>query len=80
MFLHIDNQGAIKKDRTDASGTRTNHINNKYHPVQGLVVKKKICLEFWPSVQMIAGMLTKLIGTQQFSKFQNSIGVKALID
>lgn len=78
ISLLIDNQGAIKFAKHDANGTQTKHIDIEYHVVRDLVFKKKMCLEFCASVQMIANIFTKPIGTQLFSKFINSICVKAI--
>lgn len=78
VSLLIDKQGAIKMAKNDASGTRTKHIDIKYHLVRDLVSKKKINLKFCPSTEMNADMFPKPVSTQQFTKFKTSIGVGCL--
>lgn len=60
--LQIDNQGATKMLENDASLNRTKQGDTKYHAVRDPVLRNKAVLEYCPTTEMVADILTKPIG------------------
>ncbi len=64
--VHCDNQAAIAIAKKGlASAPTTKHIAIKYHIVQELVASKLIDLQWVPTKQQLADLLTKSLGEQQ---------------
>lgn len=57
--LHEDNQGAIAMGENSTSSGRTKHIDVRYHYTREKIEKKKICLEYVPTQDQLADILTK---------------------
>ena len=63
-----DNQSAICITKSQLSRRRTKHIEIKYHFIRDLVEAGRISLNYCPSNDMIADMLTKGFPISQFEK------------
>ena len=59
VTMLADNQDVIKKAQKDSSGTRTKHIGIKYHFVRESHAKNLFSLQFCPTTDMAADILTK---------------------
>jgi len=59
--LHGDNQGALALARNPEYHARTKHIDIQYHFIRELVMAQKVYLEFCPSSDMIADIMTKAL-------------------
>lgn len=62
ITLYEDNQSAIMMMKSNEFRSKTKHIDTKYHFVTDLVKKNVISLKYCPTEEMIADMLTKLLG------------------
>eukprot|EP00171_Calliarthron_tuberculosum_P001876 IDg1876t1 len=59
ILLFVDNQGSIKMAKNDASGTRTKHIDVRYHFARDMLSKNLYTIEYIPTSLMVADILTK---------------------
>ena len=72
-----DNQGAIKMAKNDSSGTRTKHIDIKYHFVRDSHAKNLFSLEYCPTTEMAADILTKPLERTLLNKHCTTLGLAA---
>ena len=70
VLLHGDNQGAIKLARNPITHSRSKHIDNRHHFVRDLVERKVIQLEYLPTDQNLADILTKALAGPKFMKLR----------
>eukprot|EP00171_Calliarthron_tuberculosum_P002309 IDg2309t1 len=70
-----DNQGSIKMARNDASGTRTKHIDIKYHFVRDSLAKNLFNVDYCPTFSMTADILTKRLDWALLDKHKLGLGL-----
>lgn len=58
-IIYEDNQGTIALAKNPVSRQRCKHIEIKYHFVRSTVNNGKVCLEYCPTDQMVADLMTK---------------------
>ena len=75
-ILYEDNQGAIELSKNQRLNSRTKHIDIKYHYVRGAVEENKVKVNYCPSDDMVADILTKSLPKAKFEKFRTMLGVK----
>lgn len=75
ILINVDNQGSIKMARNDASGTRTKHIDIRYHFVRDCLLQGMFDIDYCPSSDMVADVLTKPLQRIQFVKLREIMGV-----
>ena len=78
MVIQEDNQAAISIAKHPQYHGRTKHISIKFHYVREQVENGTVKLEYCPSSDMIADMLTKGLNKDQFYKLRDLAGVKKL--
>ncbi|KMQ86152.1 retrovirus-related pol polyprotein from transposon tnt 1-94 [Lasius niger] len=66
--IYEDNQSAIKMVKSKEFRNRTKHINTKYHFVNDLVEKEVVDLQYCPTEEMTADMLTKPLQSVKLRK------------
>ena len=71
-----DNQGTIALSRNPKYHPRTKHIDIKYHFIRDKVEKKELVLEYCPTEQMLADLLTKQLGKTLFQRLRGLMGVR----
>ena len=54
---------------------RTKHFNIKYHFIREQVSNGKICLQYCPTEDMLADLLTKGIGPEKFKRLRRLCGM-----
>lgn len=59
LIIHNDNQAGMKRALNDRSINQTEHIDIKYHIFRGHVFAKYVSIEFCPTLEMNADVLTK---------------------
>ena len=75
MVLFVDNQGAMKIAENDSITERSKHIEVKYHFIKHHIKAKKVHLEYVPTDEQIADVMTKLLAVQKHSKFTAGMGM-----
>ena len=80
ITIREDNQSciAIAKQLTSTKHSKPIHI--RYHFIRYLVQKNKVKLDFCPTEEMIADLLTKEFGGIKFQLLRNKIGVIDVAD
>jgi len=73
--LNADNQGAIALARNPEYHTRTKHIDIEYHFIRNLVTTDQIRLQFCPSTDMIADIMTKALPQVSYVKHLEAMGL-----
>jgi len=73
--LYGDNQGALGLARNPEYHARTKHIDIQYHYVRDLVMSEKVYLEYCPSSEMIADIMTKSLPQVTHEKHTKAMGM-----
>lgn len=71
-----DNQSCISLAREFKMNPRTKHIEVKYHHVREMIQNKEVFLEYCPTSEMVADIMTKPLDRVKLSYFQNLFGLK----
>jgi len=75
LTVFEDNQSAIQMTKNPQFHGRTKHIEIKYHFIRELVSTEVVQLQYCPTEEMIADMLTKGLPYEQFTKLQCLAGI-----
>ena len=78
-LIYEDNQGAIQLSRNPNFHNRTKHIDVCYHFVHERVTSNEIIVDYCPTQDMVADIMTKGLSKVTFEKFRNSLGVYRVI-
>jgi len=78
ILINVDNQGSIKMAKNDASGTRTKHIDIQYHFVRDSLAEGLFSIDYCPTSEMAADLLTKPLARTLLEKFKNTIGLRSI--
>ena len=70
ILLQGDNHGAIKLAQNPITHNRSKHIDIRHHFVRDLVEREVIQLQYKPTDQNIADILTKALGRPKFNQFR----------
>ncbi len=70
VLLYEDNQSAIRISKSCEQPKRLKHINVKYNFVQEKVKDGTVLINYIPSTEQIADLLTKPLGKVLFEKFR----------
>ena len=71
--MHSDNQACIALSRDPVGHRRTKHIDVRYHYIRELVTYRKATIEYLPSEDMIADILTKPLPAAGFKRCINGL-------
>jgi len=77
-ILYEDNQAAIAISRNSQSHTKMKHIDIRYHYVREKALDETIDIQYCPTNDMVADILTKVLTFNKFSKLRELSGVKDL--
>ena len=78
-LIYEDNQGAIQLSRNPKFHNRTKHIDVCYHFVRERVTLNEIVVDYCPTQDMVADIMTKGLPKVTFEKFRNSLGVYRVV-
>ena len=73
-LLKEDNQGAIAAMRNDVQHSRLKHVELKYFFIKQVVEEGEMEVDYCPTSEQIADLLTKPLGRQKFEYFSRRIG------
>lgn len=77
--LFEDNKSSIAMTRNPQFHGRAKHIDIKHHFIREQVSRGKVQLEYCPTAEMTADILTKALSREKFSKLRIKSGVVELI-
>ncbi len=75
IMIYEDNQSAIKLSQNPIHTNRSKHINVRYHATRDYVKKKMVKIEYCPTQEMIADIMTKSLDQQAHAKFCTALGL-----
>jgi len=78
VVLMEDNQSAIALAKNPIAHARTKHIDIRYHYICEAVQDGLIELQYCPTNEMTADLLTKPLPKESFQKFRASLGLETL--
>ena len=73
--LHCDNQAALKLAQDDNYHARTKHIDQRYHFIRDVVKRGHVELEYCPTDDMTADILTKALPRWKVSQHTRGLGL-----
>jgi len=71
--LYQDNKSTIKLTENKNFHERTKHIDIRYHFIRDEIIKKNIILEYLPTSQMLADVLSKEVCKSTLDKIRNAM-------
>uniref|UniRef100_A0AAV1VAR2 Reverse transcriptase Ty1/copia-type domain-containing protein n=1 Tax=Peronospora matthiolae TaxID=2874970 RepID=A0AAV1VAR2_9STRA len=74
--MYEDNQGSIALAKNPEFHKRTKHIDIRYHFVREKVESGEVVLEYCPTQDMLADMMTKPIAAVQFENIRDRLGIQ----
>lgn len=74
--IYEDNQGAIALAKNPEFHKRSKHIDIRYHFVREKVEDGQVVLEYCPTQDMLADIMTKPITAVQFEILRNKLGIQ----
>jgi len=74
-LLNMDNWGAIALTRGAGDSNRTKHIDLRYHFIQSHVEEKCIKVQYLPTEEMTADILTKNLSQTKHEYFVGKLGL-----
>lgn len=74
----MDNQGAIRLAKNPEFHNRTKHIDVCYHFLREKFASGVFCIEYVPSEEQKADILTKPLAKYKFEKFRCHLGISSL--
>jgi hypothetical protein len=74
-LIYEDNQGAIAIAKNPVAHSKMKHIDVKYHYVREAIQNKIVTLEYCPTEDMLADLLTKPLFKGRFEKLRVQMGL-----
>ena len=74
--IYVDNQSAIKLIQNPVAHDQTKHIDIKYHFIQNVEAKGTIKVEYCPTNNQVADVLTKLLSRGKHKCFMEQMGLR----
>jgi len=75
IVISEDNQSAIKLAQNPIHTNRSKHINVRYHATRDYVKKKLVKIEYCPTEDMVADIMTKSLDYAAHAKFVAALGL-----
>ena len=74
-IIYEDNQSAIKLSNNPIHSNRSKHINVRYHKIQELVANQVIDVQYLPTTDMVADIMTKSLAKVLHARFVDGMGL-----
>ena len=78
LTIFEDNQSAIQMTKNPQYHGRAKHIGIKFHFIRELVEDGTVSIQYCPTEEMVADMLTKGLPQHQFTKLRHLAGVRLM--
>ena len=75
ITIYADNQGSMALAKNPESHNGTKHISIHHHFVRKKVTSEEIVLEYLPTGDMLADLLTKALPREKVERFRKDMGV-----
>ncbi|XP_042752259.1 secreted RxLR effector protein 161-like [Lactuca sativa] len=76
VILKVDNNSAIQRTKNPVFYGRSKHIHTRFHFIRNCVENEQVKVEYIPSEEQRAGILTKPLVRTKFKEMRNLIGVE----
>ena len=76
VTIREDNQGTIATAENPSNHSRMKHVSIRYHFVRDKVAEKAIRIEYLPTDDNVADVMTKALACDKFDKFRALLGVQ----
>lgn len=76
VIIYEDNQSAIKLAENPIHTNRSKHIDVRYHVIREYVKNNVITLQYLPTAEMIADIMTKSLGKVLHARFVAGMGLE----
>jgi Reverse transcriptase (RNA-dependent DNA polymerase)/gag-polypeptide of LTR copia-type/GAG-pre-integrase domain len=76
ITLYVDNQSAIKLIQNPVAHDRTKHIDIKYHFIRDAQAREIIKVEYCPTNDQVADVLTKPLSHEKHKRFTEQMGLR----
>ena len=73
--LRIDNKSAIQLSKNPVFHDRSKHIETRFHFIRDCIVEEKISVEYIPTEDQLADVLTKALPRAKFEKLRARAGI-----
>ncbi|CAL1681088.1 unnamed protein product [Lasius platythorax] len=73
--LRLDNQGSIKLNKNPEFHKRTKHIDVRFHFIRDIYSKGNIIINYVPSSQQLADILTKALPRNKFKENRRNLQI-----
>jgi hypothetical protein len=70
-LIDCDNQSCVKLSENPVSHARSKHVETKYHYIRDMVQRKPILVQYLPTDEQIANVLTKPLAKSKFVYFHD---------
>ena len=73
MQIQEDNQACIQIADNPISQRRTRHVDIRYHFVRDYIEDGTVTVKYWPTAQMLADIMTKMMPKPTFVRLRDKI-------
>lgn len=73
--IHGDNQGSLNLAHNPVYHGRTKHIEVRHHFIREKILSGEVNLEYVPTTEQLADILTKALGRTSFVKLRDQLGL-----
>jgi hypothetical protein len=69
--IHCDNQSCVKLSENPVSHDSSKHVEIKFHYIRDMVLRKAVLMQYLPTDEQIADVLTKPLAKSKFEYFRD---------
>jgi hypothetical protein len=73
--IHCDNQSCVKLSENPVSHDNSKHVEIKFHYIRDMVLRKAVLMQYLPTDEQIADVLTKPLAKSKFKYFRDKLGM-----
>ena len=76
--MNCDNQSAVASTQSKKFNARSKHIDIRYHFIKESIKNNEVKMNWVPTSEQLADILTKPLGPTLFKKFRDAIVLKGV--